>query len=157
VRELVDEGTTVLLTTQYLEEADHLAHRIAVIDRGRVIAEGSGDELKDQVSGAMVHVRLTDAGQREAALFALRRLGCGGAQPGEAGSELTVPAPHDGVAKVAEAAAALRDAGVGVSDLGLRRPTLDDVFLELTGLTGDEPAPPPAGEEDPEPAAGAPA
>ncbi|HEV2752732.1 MAG TPA: ATP-binding cassette domain-containing protein [Solirubrobacteraceae bacterium] len=157
VRELVEEGTTVLLTTQYLEEADHLAHRVAVIDQGRVIAEGTGDELKDQVGGAMVHVRLSDAGERDAAVVALGRLGCGGAQPGDVGSDLTVPAPHDGVGMVAEAAAALREAGVGVSDLGLRRPTLDDVFLELTGQKTDEPASPPEGEEESEAAAGAPA
>ncbi|HEV2770320.1 MAG TPA: ATP-binding cassette domain-containing protein [Solirubrobacteraceae bacterium] len=155
VRELVDEGTTVLLTTQYLEEADHLAHRIAVIDQGRVIAEGTGDELKDQVGGAMVHVRLSDPGVRDAAIRALGRLGCGGAQPGEVGSDLTVSAPQDGVGMVAEAAAALREAGVGVSDLGLRRPTLDDVFLELTGQKTDEPTAPPEGEEEREPAAGA--
>ena len=155
VRELVDEGTTVLLTTQYLEEADHLAHRIAVIDQGRVIAEGTGDELKDQVGGAMVHVRLSDPGVRDAAIGALGRLGCGGAQPGEVGSDLTVSAPQDGVGMVAEAAAALREAGVGVSDLGLRRPTLDDVFLELTGQKTDEPTAPPEGEEEREPAAGA--
>jgi len=155
VRELVDDGTTVLLTTQYLEEADHLAHRIAVIDQGRVIAEGTGDELKDQVGGAMVHVRLGDAGERDAAVAALGRLGCGGAQPGDLGTDLVVPAPHDGVAMVAEAAAALREAGVAVSDLGLRRPTLDDVFLELTGQKADEPAPEAEGREEPEATAGA--
>jgi ABC-type multidrug transport system ATPase subunit len=134
VRELVEEGTTVFLTTQYLEEADQLASRIAVIDHGQVIAQGTGDELKDQIGGQMVQVRLVDAGRREAAERALARVGCGadhhtGGQDGL----VTVPAPRDGVAMVAEAAAALRDAGVEVSDLALRRPTLDDVFLELTG------------------------
>jgi daunorubicin resistance ABC transporter ATP-binding subunit len=139
VRELVEEGTTVLLTTQYLEEADQLASRIAVIDHGRVIAQGTGDELKDQVGGQMVQVRLVDPAQREAAERALARVGCGdGRHTGGQDGLLTVPAPRDGVAMVAEAAAALRDAGVGVSDLALRRPTLDDVFLELTGREAAE-------------------
>jgi daunorubicin resistance ABC transporter ATP-binding subunit len=153
VRELVEEGTTVFLTTQYLEEADQLASRIAVIDHGRVIAQGTGDELKDQVGGQMVQVRLVDPGERDAAERALARVGCGadhhtGGQDGL----LTVPAPRDGVAMVADAAAALRDAGVGISDLALRRPTLDDVFLELTGheaAEGDgspDPEPDPAAE-----------
>jgi daunorubicin resistance ABC transporter ATP-binding subunit len=133
VRELVAEGTTLLLTTQYLEEADQLADRIAVIDHGRVIAEGTGDELKDQVGGQMIQVRLVDNSEREAAQRALGSLGCGGAQPGQRDGLVTVPAAHDGVGMVAEAAQALRRAGVGVADLALRRPTLDDVFLELTG------------------------
>ena len=134
VRELVEEGTTVFLTTQYLEEADQLASRIAVIDHGRVIAQGTGDELKAQVGGQMVQVRLVDPAERAAAERALARVGCRerhhtGGQDGL----LSVPAPRDGVAMVADAAAALREARVGVSDLALRRPTLDDVFLELTG------------------------
>ena len=133
VRELVAEGTTVLLTTQYLEEADQLAGRIAVIDHGRLIAQGSGDELKDNVGGQMIQVRLTSLDDRERASRALATIGCGEAQPGEGEGDLTVAAAHDGVGMVSEAARALREAGVPVSDLGLRRPTLDDVFLELTG------------------------
>jgi daunorubicin resistance ABC transporter ATP-binding subunit len=136
VRELVAEGTTVLLTTQYLEEADQLAGRIAVIDHGRLIAQGTGDELKDSVGGQMIRVRLATPDDRERASRALATIGCGDAQTGDDG-ELTVPAAHDGVGMVSEAARALREAGVPVSDLGLRRPTLDDVFLELTGAHAD--------------------
>jgi daunorubicin resistance ABC transporter ATP-binding subunit len=139
VRELVREGATVFLTTQYLEEADQLASRIAVIDHGLVIAQGTGDELKNQVGGQMVQVQLVDPGERAAAERALARVGCG--EDHHAGGQdglLTVPAPRDGVAMVADAAVALREAGVEVSDLALRRPTLDDVFLELTGREAAE-------------------
>jgi ABC-2 type transport system ATP-binding protein len=138
VRELVQDGTTLLLTTQYLEEADQLADRIAVIDHGRVIAEGTGDELKDSVGGQMIEVRLADPADRPRALRALGGLGCGTPQPGGGPRELTLAAPHDGVAIVAAAARALADEAVGVLDLGLRRPTLDDVFLTLTGEHVDE-------------------
>ncbi len=143
VRELVAGGTTVFLTTQYLDEVDQLASRVAVIDHGRLIAEGTGDELKDSVGGQMIQVRLSVPADRERALSALTALGCGDAQPGDSDSLLTVPAPDDGVGMVGDAARALSDAEVPVSDLALRRPTLDDVFLELTGSAaatdGDEP------------------
>src|SRR5919198_24014 len=132
-RELVREGTTLLLTTQYLEEADQLTDRIAVIDHGRVIAEGTGDELKDSVGGQMIFVRLANPWDRERAIEALTRLGCGTAEPSELEREVTLPAPADGIAMIERSAHALRDAGIAVSDLGLRRPTLDDVFLTLTG------------------------
>ncbi len=132
-RGLVHEGTTVLLTTQYLEEADQLADRIAVIDHGRVIAEGTADELKDRVGGQVLEVQLASANERERARAALAAVGCGDPQPAERPDELTMPASRDGVELVTAAAAALRDAGIAASDLALRRPTLDDVFLELTG------------------------
>ena len=133
VRGLVHEGTTVLLTTQYLEEADQLADRIAVIDHGRVIAEGTADELKDRVGGQVLEVQLARADERERARSALAAVGCGDPQPAERPDELTMPASRDGVELVTAAAAALRDEGIAASDLALRRPTLDDVFLELTG------------------------
>jgi ABC-2 type transport system ATP-binding protein len=141
VRELVADGTTVLLTTQYLEEADQLARRIAVIDHGRVIAQGTGDDLKAQVGGEMLQVRLADSDQREEAAQALAELGCGDPRPSEQQGVLTVPASVDGVSMVAEAASVLRNAGISVSDLALRRPTLDDVFLQLTGQPPDPDAP----------------
>src|SRR6266849_5326860 len=138
VRELRREGTTILLTTQYLEEADQLADEIAVIDHGRVIAEGTGNELKDRVGGQILEVELASAGQRDRAQAVLAGVGCGDPQPDERPGRLTLPAPRDGLQLVEEAAAGLRRAHIGVSDIGLRRPTLDDVFLQLTGAPPGE-------------------
>jgi ABC transporter DrrB family efflux protein len=138
VRDLRREGTTILLTTQYLEEADQLADEIAVIDHGRVIAEGTGSELKDRVGGQILEVELTDVQQRDEAEAALLRVGCGPPEEDTRPNRLTLPAPREGLLLVEEAAAELRRAGVGVSDMGLRRPTLDDVFLQLTGEAPSE-------------------
>jgi ABC transporter DrrB family efflux protein len=138
VRDLRREGTTILLTTQYLEEADQLADEIAVIDHGRVIAEGTGNELKDRVGGQILEVELTDVQQRDEAEAALLRVGCGTPEEDGRPNRLTLPAPRDGLVLVEEAAAELRRAGIGVSDMGLRRPTLDDVFLQLTGQPPSE-------------------
>ena len=132
VRDLVGEGMTLLLTTQYLEEADQLAHRIAVIDHGRVIAEGTGDELKDSVGASMVQVRLERPEDRERARRTLLAVGCEEPEHADQVGELVMAAP-DGVGTVAAAARALFEAAIPVRDLSLRRPTLDDVFLELTG------------------------
>jgi daunorubicin resistance ABC transporter ATP-binding subunit len=133
VRQLRSEGTTLLLTTQYLEEADELADRIAVVDHGRVIAEGTGNELKDRVGGQILEVELSSPTQREEARTVLARVGCGEPEPDERPDRLRLPAPRDGLELIEEAAAELRRAGIAISDLGLRRPTLDDVFLSLTG------------------------
>ena len=138
VRELVHEGTTLLLTTQYLEEADQLADQIAVIDHGRVIAQGTGNELKDQIGGQILEVELARAGERDRAQAVLAGIGCGHPEPGDRLAQLTLPAPRDGLAMIEEAASELRKAGIAVSDLGLRRPTLDDVFLQLTGVAPSE-------------------
>ncbi len=138
VRELVREGTTLLLTTQYLEEADQLAEQIAVIDHGRVIAQGTGSELKDRVGGQILELELVRAAERDRARVALTGIGCGEPEPGERLAQLTLPAPRDGLEMIEEAASALRRAGIAVSDLGLRRPTLDDVFLQLTGAPPTE-------------------
>jgi ABC transporter DrrB family efflux protein len=138
VRELRREGTTLLLTTQYLEEADQLADRITVIDRGKVIAEGTGNELKDRVGGQILEVELASAGQRDQAQAVLAGVGCGEPEPDERPDRLTLPAPRNGLQLVEEAAAGLRRAQIGVSDIGLRRPTLDDVFLQLTGAPPGE-------------------
>jgi daunorubicin resistance ABC transporter ATP-binding subunit len=138
VRDLRREGTTVLLTTQYLEEADELADEIVVIDHGRVIAKGTGNELKDRVGGHILEVELTNVGQREEARAALLRIGCG--QPEQDGrpDRLALPAPRESLVLVEEAAAELRRAGIGVNEMGLRGPTLDDVFLQLTGQPPSE-------------------
>jgi ABC-2 type transport system ATP-binding protein len=148
IEELVREGTTLLLTTQYLEEADRLADRIAVIDFGRIIAEGTADDLKGQVGGELLEVRVPQD-QVDKAIEALRRLGRG--EPHRAGDNgtLTLPATEENVVLVAEAARVLADAQVGVRDLGLRRPTLDDVFLALTGRAAEENGARPEPDADP--------
>ena len=137
VRELVREGTTLLLTTQYLEEADQLAEQIAVIDHGRVIAQGTGSELKDRVGGQILEVELVSATERDNARAVLAGIGCGEPEPGDRLAQLTLPAPRDGLEMIEDAASALRKAEIAVSDLGLRRPTLDDVFLQLTGAPSE--------------------
>jgi ABC-2 type transport system ATP-binding protein len=131
----VAAGTTVLLTTQYLDEADRLADRIAVIDQGRVIAEGTPDELKGRVGGERLEVTLDDGGQREAAIAALEPL----ARERPACEDGVLRAPVErGRGVIAEAVRRLDAAGVGIADISMRRPTLDDVFLTLTGHTAEE-------------------
>src|SRR3979490_380710 len=116
VRELVREGTTLLLTTQYLEEADQLADRIAVIDHGRVIAEGTGNELKDRVGGQILEVELASAAERDRARAVLASVGCGDPEPSERPDRLTLPAARDGLELIEEAAAELRRAGIEGGD-----------------------------------------
>jgi ABC-2 type transport system ATP-binding protein len=131
----VAEGTTVLLTTQYLDEADRLADRISVIDRGTVIAEGTSDELKDQVGGESLEVTLEDEAAAEAATRVLSEI-CS-APPERDGVVLRVPvAERKGT--IAAAVQRLNDAGVGIDDIAMRRPTLDDVFLKLTGHAAED-------------------
>ncbi len=132
VREQVTAGVTVLLTTQYLEEADHLADRIAVIDQGQVIADGTSDELKRKVGGERLDIALADPADAAEVRRALARVTAGEPDSSEDGRKVSVAVPT-GMDMIASAAAALRDAGVQVSDFALRRPSLDDVFLSLTG------------------------
>ena len=126
----VAEGTTVLLTTQYLDEADALADRISVIDRGRVIAAGSSDELKDQVGGERLDITLESEADVAAAIAALATVAA--ERPTRADGVLEVPL-RERKGAIAEAVRLLNDAGVGIEDIAMRRPTLDDVFLSLTG------------------------
>ena len=130
VRALVSGGTTILLSTQYLDEVDQLADRIAVIDHGRVIAEGTPGELKASVGMGTLHVRVLDPADRPAAAEVLERV-LGEVQPAPDPGGLA--ASCDDPARAAEALGALTAAGIGISDFSLGSPSLDEVFLALTG------------------------
>jgi ABC-2 type transport system ATP-binding protein len=132
VRALVAAGTTVLLTTQYLDEADQLADRISVIDHGRVIAEGTPDQLKSKLGGDRIDVVASRPDQLAATAAAVGR--AAGTEPEVDPDTRRVSAPvADRVAVLTAAARALDAAGIAVEDIALRRPTLDEVFLHLTG------------------------
>jgi ABC-2 type transport system ATP-binding protein len=135
---LVAEGTTVLLTTQYLDEADRLADTIAVIDHGRLIAEGTSDQLKDKVGGERLEVQLEPDADIAAAERALAPMSDEGVTVDGLVVKLNI---RERAGSIVEAVRRLSDAGVGVYDLSVRRPTLDDVFLSLTGHVAEEPAP----------------
>jgi ABC-2 type transport system ATP-binding protein len=134
--ELVAAGTTLLLTTQYLEEADRLADTIAVIDNGRVIAQGTPDDLKARVGGEVVEVTVTPVSDARAAVVALSAIASGEAHVDVQAGRVSVPVAAGG-SVVADAVRLLDTAGIGIADLSLRRPTLDDVFLTLTGHAAD--------------------
>jgi ABC-2 type transport system ATP-binding protein len=132
IRELVARGTTLLLTTQYLEEADQLADEILVIDHGRELARGTSEQLKARVGGDRIEVTLEDRAQLEVARVALSALAVGEVEVD--GDSATLLAPvSGGAADLTTALRELDDRAVAVRDVGLRRPTLDDVFLTLTG------------------------
>jgi ABC-2 type transport system ATP-binding protein len=137
VRGLAAEGTTLLLTTQYLEEADQLAERVAVIDGGRVIAEGTPDQLKASVGGAHLDVVLAAGSDLEAAIVAIKPYATGSVQPDAEGLRLSVPvAAAEGLTTLV--VRALDVAGVRVNDVTINRASLDDVFLALTGHPSTE-------------------
>jgi ABC-type multidrug transport system ATPase subunit len=132
IEELVLEGSTLLLTTQYLEEADRLADRITVIERGRVIATGSPTELKQQVGGDVVEVSAARAGDLDRLVALLSGLGSGRPFADVRAQRVSVPT-RDGVDTLLAAARRIEESQIPVTDLGLRRPSLDEVFLTLTG------------------------
>jgi ABC-2 type transport system ATP-binding protein len=148
IRGLVREGTTLLLTTQYLEEADELANTIAVVDHGKIIARGTADELKSQVGGERIEVVVRDRSAVQRAMELLSADCHGEVTLDEHTRRLTVPASGGGAGVLVQVVRDLDEAGIVIDDIGLRRPTLDDVFLALTGhaaeiaaSTGDERAP----------------
>ncbi|MER8095868.1 ATP-binding cassette domain-containing protein [Streptomyces goshikiensis] len=142
IQELVAGGTTLLLTTQYLEEADHLADDICVVDHGKVIARGTSDQLKARTGGERVEVVVHERDRMPEARSVLAGFGKGEATVEEHTRKLTVPVAG-GAKLLAEVIRELDGRGIEIDDIGLRRPTLDDVFISLTGhaaaLTGEEP------------------
>lgn len=136
IRDLVAEGTTVLLTTQYLEEVDQLANHSIVIDRGRVIASGTSDELKARVGTDLIEM-VVSAAELDRTTAALRGIGCGTPVIKRATSQITIPTCVP-VPDLMAAVRILDNAGVVPVNLGLRQPSLDDVFLALTGRSTDD-------------------
>ncbi|MBP7971925.1 MAG: ATP-binding cassette domain-containing protein [Candidatus Nanopelagicales bacterium] len=137
IENLVADGTTVLLTTQYLEEADQLAEEIVVIDHGKVIAKGTSETLKDSVGGDRVEVVVREQSMIAPAVAAISPLGNAEAKVDEVDRRVTVPV-SGGSTVLVDVVRSLDSAGVVLDDLALRRPTLDDVFLSLTGRTAEE-------------------
>ncbi len=132
IRGLVREGVTLLLTTQYLEEADELADSIAVVDHGRIIASGTADDLKAEVGGERIEVVIHDRTRIDDARGMLEGIGIGAATIDEHTRRVTVPS-EGGAQRLATVIRDFDEAGIAIDDIGLRRPTLDDVFLSLTG------------------------
>jgi len=148
IRDLVASGTDVLLTTQYLDEADRLAARIAIIDHGRVIAEGTPNELKARGGVDVIQVHVTSPADLERAVSVLAPLGNEPARVDAPTRSIAVPV-EQGSARLMEAVRALDGLGVAVTDIGLRQATLDEVFLRLTGHSADGGPEPDGGAPDP--------
>jgi ABC-2 type transport system ATP-binding protein len=141
---LVDEGATILLTTQYLEEADELADRIAVVDSGKVIAEGTSNELKDQLGGDRIEIAVAKTADLTRAAEVARRYLSGDATVDDSQRRISGPS-RNGTSELAALVRDLDAAGITIVDLQLRRPSLDDVFLTLTGHEAEQQPETPAG------------
>jgi ABC-2 type transport system ATP-binding protein len=136
VEDLVAAGTTVLLTTQYMEEAEHLAHRIVVMDAGAIVAQGTAAELKDRMGGDVLEARVASAADLDRAAALIAQLGQGA--PRVDSEERRISLPTRGATQVLIAAGQrLQEDGIALEDLGIRHPSLDDVFLSLTGHADD--------------------
>ncbi|MFZ5846549.1 MAG: ATP-binding cassette domain-containing protein [Actinomycetota bacterium] len=149
IKNLVAGGTSLLLTTQYLDEADLLADSIVVIDQGKVIAEGTADQLKDQVGGERLEIVIEDPATLPRAVQLVRPLGVGEVTVDAHRRSLVMPV-SGGSPVLIEALRRLDGENIGVADVGLRRPTLDDVFLALTGHTAHTDGTGPAGAQEQE-------
>ena len=132
IRDLVGDGTTVLLTTQYLEEADHLADDIVVMDRGRIVAQGTAEELKARTGGQFLSIRLSDGTAVSGASEVLSKYGDDSPRTDTATGEVSV-AITNGARQLADIVRELDRSGIDISDIGIRQPTLEEVFLSLTG------------------------
>jgi ABC-2 type transport system ATP-binding protein len=137
IEKLVAGGTTLLLTTQYLEEADRLAHEIVIIDRGSIIAGGTADQLKAGRGEDVIELRVGHPGDVDTAMNALDALADGDLLVDRARQRITLPAPH-GAASLAAALTHLHDTSIAIDDIGIRRPSLDEVFLALTGHPAED-------------------
>lgn len=138
IRELVKAGTTLLLTTQYLEEADELADDIIVIDHGQVIASGTGESLKNKIGGDVVQFTVVHRGRLDEARRAVASLGDAPPAVDSDAATVSLRVGNRGSDALVQAVRALDARGIETEDLGIRRPSLDDVFLTLTGHTADE-------------------
>jgi ABC-2 type transport system ATP-binding protein len=142
IRELQQEGTTLLLTTQYLEEADHLADRIVVIDNGELIAEGTSDELKGRIGGEVLELDLEDPTDTPRAADALVGVGVGEPNLDHDAGAIRVPVGSAGAVALLDSVRRLDEQKIPVSGIALHRPTLDDVFMSLTGHAAEDAVPP---------------
>jgi ABC-2 type transport system ATP-binding protein len=138
VRELQEEGTTILLTTQYLEEADKLADRITVIDLGKIIAEGTSDELKESIGGEVLELNVEDFAQTTEAAEALHGLGTGAPNVDAHQGRITLPVGTEGAAALRDSARRLDERKIPLAGFAVHRPTLDDVFMALTGHAAED-------------------
>jgi ABC-2 type transport system ATP-binding protein len=142
IRELQSEGTTLLMTTQYLEEADVLADKIGVMDVGTIIAEGTSDELKAKIGGEVIELHVEDRADTTRVVEALKGVGAGEPSVDQDEGQIRIPVGNDGPTLLLDSVRRLDDAHIRLADIALHRPTLDDVFLSLTGRGAEHGADP---------------